>query len=518
LKKGTTIKSRWHKLDSKRQAVLERARKCAELTIPALMPPEHADENTSLDTPYQGLGARGVNNLAAKLLLTLMPPNRPFFRLTIDDFTLEALDQTDERAEVEKRLAAIERTMMSEIETKALRVETFEALKLLIATGDTLVYQPDEGGMKIFRLDQYVVKRDPMGNVTEIITKEEIAFEALPEAVKEQVLDEMEDIEKEQEEPLELYTRIHRTEDNKWQVIQECKEVEIEDSKGTYPIDESPWMPLRWTATAGENYGRGLVEEYLGDFLTLEALTKAVTEGTTIAARVLFLANPNGSTRPKKVANAKNGDVIEGSEGDITTLKLDKYADFKIASERINKIEQRLSQVFLLYNAIRRDAERVTAEEIRTMAKELEDSLGGVYSVLSQEFQLPLVKRLMTQMSKQGRLPKLPEEVVKPAIVTGIEALGRGNDLQKLSAFMQSIQLLGEQNIALYLNAGDFIERLATSLGIDSDGLVNSEEQVQQQRQMQQLQSLVGEAVPGMAKEATKGAVQNSGNEEAEGN
>ncbi|WP_416142518.1 portal protein [Escherichia coli] len=46
-------------------------------------------------------------------------------------------------------------------------------------------------------------------------------------------------------------------------------------------------------------------------------------------------------------------------------------------------------------SAVQRTGERVTAEEIRYVASELEDTLGGVYSILSQELQLPLVRVLL---------------------------------------------------------------------------------------------------------------------------
>jgi hypothetical protein len=69
-----TAESRWTRLQSKRHAVLERARDCAALTIPALVPPEGHDDNNVLPTPYQSLGARGVNNVASKLLMSLFPP------------------------------------------------------------------------------------------------------------------------------------------------------------------------------------------------------------------------------------------------------------------------------------------------------------------------------------------------------------------------------------------------------------------------------------------------------------
>ena len=502
----TSFKGKWQKLNDKRSSVLERARNCAKVTIPALMPPEGADENTTLHTPFQGLGARGINNLAAKLLLTLLPPNTPFFRLQVDDFTLQEMDAADQRADAEKALNKIERAVMGEVEAQAYRVPVFEAIRLLISTGNSLLYLPDDGGMKVYRLDQYVIKRDPMGNVLEILTKEQIHPIALPDEVREVIISELE--ESQREEPLDLFTYIRREEDakDKWTVSQQCAGHDIPKSEGTYPLDKSPWIPLRWTSLAGEDYGRGLVEEYLGDILTLEALTKAITEGATIAARVIFLVNPNGTTRLKKLAEAANGSVIEGNAEDVSSLQVEKYNDFRIAFEKSQEIKQRLSQAFLLMESVQRDAERVTAEEIRAMAKELEDSLGGVYSVLSQEFQLPLVNRLMSQMTKKKRLPDFPKDTVKPSIITGLEALGRGNDLNKLMLFMQFLEPIGPEAMQ-YLNISDMITRGGTALGLDTNGLVKTQEQVQEEQQAAQEAQMAQQALPGMAQEMTKGMV-----------
>lgn len=495
-----TIKARWNKLNNRRSSVLQRARRCAELTIPSLMPPEGADENTQLPTPYQGLGARGVNNLASKLLLTLLPPNSPFFRFSVDDFVLEQAGQR--RAQVEQSLASVERAIMNEIESKAIRVQTNEGLRLLIVTGNALLYIPDEGGMKVYRLDQYVVKRDPMGNVMEIITREVINPRVLPENIRSKVLNDRTN----KDEDVELYTRVVRSVDGSlWEVSQECNGVELPDSEGTYPIDESPWIALRWSSLVGEDYGRGLVEEYLGDLATLEALTKAITEGAIQAARVIYMVNPNGSTRIKKLAEARTGDIIEGIADDVTTLQLTKYADFRVALEQCNKIEQRLGYAFMLLQSVQRDAERVTAEEVRRLAKELEDSLGGVYSVLSREFQLPLIRRLM---KVTPNLPDLPTDIVKPAIVTGIEALGRGNDLEKLMVFTNTIASFGEAAISR-INMEDYLTRVATAIGIDSVGMVKTDEEIAAEQEEMLVAQMGQQALPGMAQEVMKGMMQN---------
>ena len=85
----------YKKLESPRQLFLDRARAAAKLTLPMLIPEEGTSSATKFVTPWQSIGARGVNNIASKLLLALFPPNSPFFRARIDDDELTALAEAE---------------------------------------------------------------------------------------------------------------------------------------------------------------------------------------------------------------------------------------------------------------------------------------------------------------------------------------------------------------------------------------------------------------------------------------
>ena len=146
-------------LESERSSFIDRARSASEITIPSLLVNEGHSSSTILHTPYQSIGAEGVNNLSSKLLLSLIPPNAPFFRLVIDDAELEEL-VANQRGEVEETLSKIERMVQQEIEVRALRVPISEALKQLIVAGNVLVYLPENQQMRVFKLDRYEIKRD----------------------------------------------------------------------------------------------------------------------------------------------------------------------------------------------------------------------------------------------------------------------------------------------------------------------------------------------------------------------
>lgn len=489
-----SAEARYRELATLRDPFLVRARSCAEITVPSLMPPEGHSGNTQLPTPFQSVGARGLNNLAVRILLALLPPNSPFFKLQIDDFVLaELTGKDDQRAEVEEALSSIERAVQGEIETTAVRVPAFEVVKQLLVAGNALCHFPKSGGMRVFRLDSYVCKRDPYGDPLEIVVKECVAPVALPEHVRKMVsAGNQED--DDATRPVDIYTYIRRTPTN-FTVWQEVKGRRIGDSFGTYPLDRVPWLPLRLSRIDGEDYGRGYVEQYLGDLRSLEGLTQAIVEGSAAAAKVIFLVKPNATTRARTISKLPNGGIGEGSAEDVSTLQMQKFNDFRVAFDTIQQIEQRLEFAFLLTSSIQRQGERVTAEEIRRVASDLEVALGGVYALLSQEFQLPLVTILMARMQAAKRLPRLPQQGIKPSIVTGLEALGRGNDHDRLIQFMQDAVLLKEVLVPR-INAGNFIKRLAASLQIDVKDLFKSDEQIAQEQQQQAMQAMAQQVAP----------------------
>ena len=486
---GETAVARFEQLQGDRSSFLRRAQDASKLTIPALIP-ETTGTAAKIKTPFQAVGARGVNSLASKLLIALLPPSTPFFKLSIDSLALMKEGQEGLETEIDKGLRVIESALMNEIEISNDRVAMFEALKHLIVGGNVLLYLTDNG-LKVYHLNRYVCKRDDVGNIIEIITKETVHPQALPPDFLEMIKKKDNYDAADFDEDLDIYTHIKRYGDDfNWH--QECKGEKIPGTDGNSKIDTSPWICLRWVRIDGEDYGRGYVEEYQGDLISLESLMQSVIEGAAASAKCVFLVNPNGVTRAQTLAKAPNGAIREGSAQDISTLQVNKGGDFQVAFSAIQRIESRLEYAFLMSRSIQRDAERVTAAEVSIMANELENSLGGIYSILTQEFQYNYLKRRMHMLVRSGKAPKLPDNIVKPKIVTGLQGLGRGNDRAKLVEFIGTVsQALGPDVMRMYMNVDEAIKRLANSIGIDTANLVKTQEQIQQEMQAQQQQQLI---------------------------
>jgi hypothetical protein len=492
--KAASLQGRYDSLITGRQPFLDRARKAAKVTIPSLLPPEGHTGATKLYSPWQSIGSRGVNNLAAKLLLTLLPPE-PFFRFVIAQLEQEKLAAQKggaaQKTELEEGLSKYEKEIMVEIETGKIRVSAFEVMLHLIVAGNVLMFMPLSGGAKVYHLDSYIVLRDGMGEVLEIIAEEKLSPQTVPEAIKGLVAERCSTDEK----ILRLHTCVKR-EGKRYVTWQEVKGIEVPGSRGHYALDASPFIALRWTIISGEDYGRGHIESLQGDLQSVEGLSQSIVEGSAAAAKMLLLVNPNGVTKLKTVAEAPNGAIRTGNAADVTVVQSQKAIDLRIAKETRTEIKADVEASLLMASSVQRQAERVTAAEIQMMARELESALGGVYALLAQEFQLPLVTRLIAQMVKQKRLKPLPKGIVRPTIVTGLAALSRGNDLQRLDIFMQGVEKYGPDKVDLYVNMTDLFTRRATALGLDQKGLIRSPEEVAQSQQQQQMSSMVQQAIP----------------------
>jgi len=269
----SSIESQYQKMEIDREIYLERARESAELTIPYLYPPAGSNQATTYPTPYQSVGSRGVMNLASKLMLALFPPQAPFFRLDVDDLVYRQIQgDPQQKATIEQGLAKIEKAVMDSIERNNDRVAVYEALKHLIVSGNALLKLTDTG-LRVYRLDNYVVKRDPQGKILKIIIKENLSPNTLPKKLS-QIIG---NVVQEEQKIINLFTCIKR-EKNNFSVMQEVKGKIVNSAK--YDLDKLPYLALRFNRIDGANYGRGHTEMYLGDLKSLEGLSRAILEGS----------------------------------------------------------------------------------------------------------------------------------------------------------------------------------------------------------------------------------------------
>jgi len=482
-----TAKTRYDYLSGERTQFLDEAEKAAELTLPYLiLKDQYTKGMRHLPTPWQSVGAKCAVTLAAKLMQSMLPVQTSFFKLQVDESQLGQEFGPQIKSELNLSFAKIERTILEAIAASNDRVVVHEALLHLVVAGNALIFMGKDG-LKVYPLNRYVVERDGDGNVIEIITKETIAKKLIEDQLPAEVLNQYDtvvDSSDDNVEECDIYTHITR-DNNRYVWHQEVHGKILEKSYGKAPVDVSPWIPLRFNTVDGEDYGRGRVGQFIGDLKSLDALSQALVEGSAAAAKVVFTISPSSTTKPSTLANAGNGAIVQGRPDDIGVVQVGKTADFKTAYEMMLQLERRLNDAFLVMQV--RDSERTTAEEVRLTQMELDAQLAGLFSLLTTEFLLPYLNRILSQFQKTGKIPRLPKDIVKPTIVAGVNALGRGQDRESLGQFLTVIsQTMGPEAVQKFINPEEVIKRLAAAQGIDVLNLVKSMQEIQGKEQQAQ--------------------------------
>ena len=487
---------RYSQLSSGRTQFLDQAVECSELTLPYLVQHDNTVKGGKkhLTQPWQSVGAKAVVTLAAKLMLALLPPQTSFFKLQVRDDKLGEDVEPQVRTELDLAFSKIERMVMDFIAASSDRVVVHQALKHLIVSGNALIFM-GKNGLKHFPLQRYVVSRDGNGNVIEIVTKELISRKVLGlEPKPGPYPNEPNRNQGSDEDDAEVYTCVKQDPSSgRWVWYQEVDDQIIEGSQSSAPKNASPWLVLRFNTVDGEDYGRGRVEEFIGDLRSLNGLAQALVEGSSVAAKVIFLVSPSATTKPQTLSKAGNGAIIQGRPEDVGVVQVGKTADFATAAQTAQQLESRILDAFLVLNI--RHSERTTAEEVRMTQQELNEQLGGLFSLLTVEFLVPYLNRTLLVLQRSGQLPKLPKDIVRPKIVAGINALGRGQDREALTMFITTVaQTLGAESLVRYINPSEAIKRLAASQGIDTLNLIKTDQQLQadmQQAQQQQMQASI---------------------------
>jgi len=482
-------RERYNQLVTDRRQFLDKAVDCSELTLPYLIQDDTTSKPTheTLRIPWQSVGSKCVVGLAAKLMLAILPPQGSFFKFQVREDKLGEELPAEAKSEMELSLSKMERMVMDYIAASNDRVVIHQALKHLIVGGNALLFMGKDG-IKNYPLNRYVVNRDGNGNVLEIVTKELISRDVIGyDLPKKETNTGIDETNGSHTDDVEVYTCV-KLDNGRWVWYQEVEGMIVPGSRSTAPKNASPWLVLTFNSVDGEQYGRGRVEEFLGDLKSLEGLSQALVEGAAAASKVIFLVSPSSTTKPATIAKAGNGAIVQGRAEDVQVVQVGKTADFSTAANMSQTIERRLLEAFLVMNV--RNAERVTAEEVRLTQLELEQQLGGIFSLLTTSFLIPYLDRTLLVLQRTNELPKIPKEIIRPAIVAGVNALGRGQDREALTMFMGTIaQTIGPQALGQFINPLEAIKRLAAAQGIDVLNLVKTPQQMQgEKEEMEQKQ------------------------------
>lgn len=504
-----TASSCWQRLYGIKQPLMTRAERYASLTIPKIcLPVGFNAESTDQTHDYQSVGAQATNHLTNKMMLALFAPSRPFFRVDAGKLTKAQLESIGvEEQMLAPIYAKMERDAVAELDKRGQRAKLYALVRHLIVVGNVLLHLGKKD-LRVIGLRNFCVKRDHKGDVLTLVIKECMRFEELDPEIKKIVVGRYHD-----DTMVDHYKLIRLLPSGDYGMSQWIDETRLPAKfDGKWSAENMPYRVMTWDLDDENDYATGLVEEYAGDLEALSVLSESVVDGAVLGTEYRWLVNPTGQTDADTLNKSKNGDALPGVPADIAPTQGGNPQAITVADQVLVRYEQRVGRGFLMQSAVQRNAERVTAEEIRQTAQELETSFGGVYSALAQTVQTPIARWLLSDIGGLG----IKGTDIQVSVITGLDALSRNGDLENLRAALGDLgatlnlppQLLARikfEPLAKFVGDGRGID-LAPFLMNDAE-YQQAVQQAQAQRVQEAGQTAQGEAA-GQAQGEQQGTTQ----------
>lgn len=488
----------WTACHGLRSGMLTRIERYAALTIRKVCYPDNFDVISTDDThDYQSVGAQAVNHLCNKLMLAMFAPSRPFAKLKAGKRAAAQANKmrlTD--VQLNAILAAGERQAVAELDNRGQRPKLFQVMRHLVVAGNCLLVL-DKRGMRVIGLKNYVVKRNIWGEVMHIVIREQLNFDELDKSIVQLYRRNYQDNTK-----VNFYKWIKREDNGSYTMTQWLDEKRLpKEYNGRWPADRMPYVILTWDLADESDYGTGLVEEYAGDFESLSVLAEATVDGAVLGTEYRWMVNPTGQTSVEDLNNSENGDALPGLPTDVAPTQGGNPQAITISSAEADKFEKRIARGFLMGSAVIRDAERVTTEEVRLTANELETAYGSVYSSLAGILQKPVARWLFDAIELDIKAADFDL-----TIVTGLDALSRGGDLDNFRLAMGDMASVTSVPPALadrmkWDEVGSFVGQ---GRGVDLSKFIMTDAEYAQVQQSRQAQQVTTDVATAAGQEAAK--------------
>lgn len=473
-----TAATRWEQLRD--TAAIRRAEEFAKMTLPYIMRDPLQGEQVDIEHDFQSVGAVLTNNLGAKLVQSLFPTGIPFFRSELTDAISNAATGEDiEEGELAAALAQLDLKATKRLFMNASLAKLTRTVKLLIITGNALVYRDSaKATLVCWSMQSYSIRRDPCGVWMEIVLKQKFRASDLEPRYVEDLQKAGKNIKP--ETMIDLFTHITREKGNVYDTVTSRQEIDgvTVGPQGSWPDHLSPWIAPTWNLADGEHYGRGHIEDHVGDFAKLSLLSERLGLYEMESLDVLNVVNEQAGAVVDDYQDAETGDYVPGGVNAVTAYERGDYNKINAVNASLSAVISRLSMAFM-YTGNTRDAERVTAEEIRQTASEAEATLGGVYSLLAEGLQGPLAYVCLSEVSVQ-LLEGLVSKQHKPTIQTGIPALSRSMAVQNLINAAQVIAgfIPALKQVDRRFSVEKMVDMVLAAYSVDSSNLFLSKEEM----------------------------------------
>ena len=252
------------------------------------------------------------------------------------------------------------------------------------------------------------------------------------------------------------------------------------------------------------------------------------------AATTFWLClDPAGITEIDDVSTQANGSWVPARKEDVYVLSPSQTMNpqLQAAQLAVDTMRREIGQSFMMTASSIPSGDRVTATAVRMIGSELETILGGAFSAIARELMEPIIKRTIFLMIENEELDQEMHDQffeedgsLSVEVVTGLQALSRDSNLQKLVQMGEMVRNLPKEAIATF-KWSEYSKALITSLGFDYRNWIITEEEIRQNEETSRMEQAQQAQLAGqqaalnqvMASAGTAAATQDIQNNNGEG-
>ena len=474
------------KLKAKRSSWETNWELCAKYTMPQMYLEDSVRESGVEPEDLvigDSIGYECLNNFISQILKIAFPAQGAFFRVTkkkgnTPNFDLLAKNKHD------AIFRSLEDESMTALYRKGLHAQKTMLLGTMLCLGDVVYKIPKAKGEKIqvYDLNDVVIKRRRNGNVTDMIICEEVEFKYLPEDAR-VILQTKGKRKYSMDDVVKHYTHVCLNDHNKKTVKYSVDDISLDTAENFTPSELCEYQIGSLTLKRGSNYAVGVVQQYLPDIHKANVYADTATDTAVVGSLVNWAIDPKANIRPEEFANREQGQPFGVKPADVQAIQANVGQHLQITQSMYNDIVQKLSRVFLLPNAVQRDAERVTAQEIRMVSQRLEETHNGLKAMIAENLQRPLAHLGLDAIDDE-ELNKYKGEV-EISVVTAMEAQSRSMELDNMMASIGDTTVFNSvpPQVAERMKLPEVLNTIFTSRNTNADTFIKTEEEFQAEQQ-----------------------------------
>ena len=460
---------------------------------------DQAEENMELI--YDETAVVAIQRFASRLQSGLTPNFSSWFKLIPGTEV-----PPNQMRDLQAQLDTITKYLFEVIHNSNFAQGTVESyLDLAVGTGNLLV-QEDTLGDRLITFDavsqpKVYVLPGPGGTIDRIFRVHSLdhireAKQLWPKATfSDSLTKKMEQQEKAEAEVVESVMRDwSKKGEETWDynvLVKNDKEMIFEDVfKGE---GSNPWINFRWSNRPGEVYGRGPAILALPATRVANLVTKLTMENADIQIGGMWQVDDDGTVNVDTIEIA-SGTIIPRTPGTGGLESISPGGRIEFGDLLLSRTQEHIRDIFYSENLGSLDKTPISATEASIRTNSLAEVMGSSFGRLQYEFVVPLVKRIIFLLKKQGRI-EIPRVNGREVGIIATSPLARGmkiENVQNITNFYGTLaQLIGPQQAQMYVKTDKMVAQLSGNFDVPAELMTTEAERI---TAAQQLGNAAGQA------------------------